>query len=77
MAELKMSLKMIREVKGWTQEHAANLIGVSVDTLSNYERGKSYPDVPTLRKIESTYGITYDQIIFLPLDYDLIVNGGN
>ena len=74
MSQLKMSLKMIREIKGWTQEEAAKKIDISVDTLSNYERGKSYPDVPTLRKIEKAYGINYNQIIFLPLDYDLIVN---
>lgn len=69
----KMPLKIARELKGYTQAQAAELIGVSPDTLSNYERGKSYPDIPTLRKIEEVYGVPYDRIIFLPLDYDLTV----
>mgnify|MGYP000982841081 FL=1 len=69
----KMPLKIARELKGYTQAQAADLIGVSTDTLSNYERGKSYPDIPTLRKIEEVYGVPYDRIIFLPLDYDLTV----
>ena len=46
---------MARELKGYTQIKAADLIGVSVDTLGNYERGKSYPDIPVLRKIEEVY----------------------
>lgn len=53
---------------------AAKAIGISVDTLSNYERGKSYPDIPVLRKIEKTYNIKYNQLIFLPLDYGLTVD---
>ena len=69
----KMPLKIARELKGYTQAQAAELIGVSPDTLGNYERGKSYPDIPTLRKIEEVYGVPYDRIIFLPLDYDLTV----
>lgn len=70
----KVTLKVAREIKGLTQAEAATLLGISKDTLSNYERGKSYPDVPVIRKIESVYGVTYDQIIFLPLDYDKTVN---
>ena len=68
------TLKTARELLGYTQEEAGKLIGVSTDTISNYERGKSYPDIPVLRKIEEVYGIPYNRIIFLPLDYDKTVN---
>lgn len=70
----RFTLKTAREMKGYTQEKAAKLIGISPDTLGNYERGKSYPDIPVLRKIEMVYGVPYNQLIFLPLDYDKIVN---
>ena len=69
-----MTLKMSRELLGYTQEKAAKMIGISTDTLGNYERGKSYPDIPVLRKIEEVYGIPYDRIIFLPLDFGLTEN---
>lgn len=69
----RFTLKTAREMKGYTQEKAAKLIGISVDTLGNYERGKSYPDIPILRKIEEVYGVSYDQLIFLSLDYDKTV----
>ena len=42
LPETKMTLRMTRELLGYTQEKAAKLIGVSTDTLGNYERGKSY-----------------------------------
>lgn len=69
--EMKLSLKTARELKGLKQSEAADLIGVSKDTLGNYERGKSYPDIPILRKIEEVYGVSYDNLIFLPLDFGL------
>lgn len=68
---MKVSLKTARELNGLKQLEAAKLIGVSPDTLSNYERGKSYPDIPVLRKIEEVYGVPYNRIIFLPLDFGL------
>ena len=71
---IKLTLKSARELRGYTQDEAAKLIGVSKDTLSNYERGKSYPDIPVLRRIENVYQVSYNQIIFLPLDYDKTVN---
>lgn len=65
MIEEKMTLKTARDRRGLKQQEAARLIGISVDTLSNYERGKSYPDVPIIKKIEEVYGVTYNQLIFL------------
>ena len=53
-----------------SQQEAAKLLGVSKDTLSNYERGVSFPDVPIINNIEKIYGIKYDQIIFLTVIND-------
>lgn len=71
---VKFTLKTIREMRGLSQIEAAKAIGISTDTLSNYERGKSYPDIPVLRKIEIVYKVKYNQLIFLPLDYGLTVD---
>lgn len=75
--KMRMTLKMARQLKELTQEEAAKKIGVSTDTLGNYERGKSYPDVPILRKIEEVYGVSYDRLIFLPLDFGLSEENSN
>lgn len=69
MAEEKFTLKTARDRMRLSQERAAKLIGISPDTLSNYERGKSYPDIPILKRIEEVYDVSYNQIIFLPKDY--------
>lgn len=61
---IKVTLKTARELKKLSQEKAAELIGVSVDTLSNYERGKTFPDVKTLKRIEEVYEVSYNQLIF-------------
>lgn len=70
---MPITLKAARMNKGYDQEKAAELIGISADTLSNYERGKTFPDVPILKRIEEVYGIKYDDINFLLKDYENIV----
>ena len=72
--DMSVTLKQAREMHGLKQSEAAEKIGVSTDTLGNYERGKSYPDIPVLRKIEQLYGVPYHRLIFLHLDYDKTVN---
>lgn len=60
-----ITLKSARINKGLGQIEAAKLIGISKDTLSNYERGETYPDIPVLKRIEEVYEIKYDDINFL------------
>lgn len=61
---MMLTLKAIRANCGLSQKEAGEKIGVSEYTWSNYEKGKTFPDVPTLKKIESEFGISYNQIIF-------------
>lgn len=66
---MPMTLKCARVNKNLTQVQAAEKIGITVDTLSNYERGKSFPDVPIIKKIEEVYEVPYSELIFLPRNY--------
>ena len=61
---MKYTLKAIRINKGETQEDAAKGIGISVETLANYEKGNTYPDIPILKRIEEHYNVKYDDINF-------------
>ena len=63
---MPMSLKAARINKNLTQREAALLIGVSVPTIANYEKGASFPDVPIIKKIEKGYGLPYSEINFFP-----------
>ena len=61
---MQLTLRAARVNKGYTQRQAAELLGITKYTLSNYERGKSYPDVPIIKKIEELYQVKYESIIF-------------
>lgn len=70
---MKVTLKALRVMKELTQKEVAKEIGVSVETWSNYERGKTFPDVLTIKKIEIFFDVNYNDINFLPLNYGLTV----
>ncbi|PAV38259.1 transcriptional regulator [Megasphaera sp. ASD88] len=62
---MAITLKAARVNKNLTQKEAAALIGISVETLVNYEKGLSFPNVPIIKRIENVYGLQYSDIIFL------------
>ena len=43
---MKLTLKALRINKGYSQKKASSLIGISEETLANYEKGLTYPDIP-------------------------------
>lgn len=63
---MRLTLKALRANQNMTQAEAAKAIGVSEFTWSNYEKGKTYPDVLIIRKIEKVFHVSYDDIIFYP-----------
>lgn len=71
---MQITLKAARMNVSLTQREAAAKIGVTVDTIGNWERAKSFPDALQIRKIEEVYGVSYDNLIFLPRKYALSVN---
>lgn len=68
------TLRALRVNRGWTLDDACVIIGVTKDTLSKWENGKTFPDVPMIKKIEDVYNTPYDKINFLlPTDNENIV----
>lgn len=65
---MKLTLKALRANRSMSQADAAKAVGVSEDTWRNYEKGKTYPDVLVIRKIEKVFHVKYADIIFLPVD---------
>ena len=62
---MKMTLKALRVNANYTQEVAADKIGVSQKTLSNWENGTTFPDQRQIEKICEVYGVSYDCINFV------------
>lgn len=61
--EIGSRLKNARNEKGITQEHAAELLGVSRQTISNWENNKSYPDIISVIKMSDFYSVNLDHLL--------------
>lgn len=61
---MSLTLRACRINKNLTQAEAAKKLGIRKETLSNYETGRTYPDVPIIKKMEHLYGVQYSDINF-------------
>lgn len=62
----KITLKAARVNANYTQKDAAKALNVSNKTLCSWEKGASMPRVEKIDAICKLYGVSYDNIIFLP-----------
>lgn len=61
---VKYKLKVLRVLNGLTLKEAADKLGISSATLSNWERGFTFPDALQIKNIEILYKTKYDGIDF-------------
>lgn len=57
------NLKKQRKLKELTQEQLADILGVSFQAVSKWERGEAYPDIEMLPTIAEYFGITTDELM--------------
>ncbi len=58
------NIKSFREAKGISQNELAERLSVTRQAVSNWECGKSEPDIDTLHKISDILGITIEELIY-------------
>lgn len=56
-------LKEKRKELNLTQQEVANELNVTRQTVSNWEVGKSYPDIPTLIELSNFYDVSLDYLL--------------
>ena len=61
--EIGRKLREARTASGLSQEIVAEKINVSRQTISNWENGKSYPDIHSLLLLSSLFNVSLDQLI--------------
>lgn len=61
--EIGSKLKIARKGKGLTQEQAAEALGVSRQTISNWENNKTYPDILSVIRMSDLYSISLDRLL--------------
>lgn len=61
--EIGKKLKQARAQAGLTQEQAAEALFVSRQTVSNWETGKSLPDILSVVRCGQLYGVSLDDLL--------------
>ena len=56
-------IKSARISANLTQEQVADFLNVSRQTISNWENGKTYPDIVSVVKMSDLYGISLDYLL--------------
>lgn len=57
------NLKSLRRERNLTQENVADILGVSFQSVSKWERGESYPDITMLPVIASFFKVSVDDLL--------------
>ncbi len=61
--ELGKTIAKIRKEHNITQEGLAEICSVTRQTISNWENGKSYPDLETLVLLSDTFNVSLDEML--------------
>lgn len=61
--DIGQTITNLRIERGIYQKELATALKVSVGTISNYEKGRHYPDPLTLCKIAEFFGVTTDYLL--------------
>lgn len=61
--EFGQKLKTARAQAGLTQEDVVRHLGVSRQTVSNWENNRSYPDLASILKLSDLYGLSLDDML--------------
>ncbi len=60
---LSENIKRLRREKELTQEALAEFLGVTFQSVSNWERGESYPDIMLLPEIAEFFKVSVDELL--------------
>lgn len=64
---LGATLAQLRKEKGLSQKQVAGILGVTSSAVGMWELNKRQPDVATVRKIATYFGVTTDSILEVQL----------
>lgn len=61
--EIGQKIRNARNSAGLTQEQAAEALGVSRQTVSNWENEKSFPDIVSVIRMSDLYSVSLDHLL--------------
>ena len=63
MSDFSSNLRRLRKRAGLSQDALAEKLSVARQTVSSWERGKSYPDIHSLLLLSALFDVSLDQLI--------------
>ena len=66
MADIGRNIKKLRIQKGLSQEGLGEQLSVTRQTVSNYETGRSLPDIEMLERLAEVFGTDIETVIYGP-----------
>ena len=64
-ADVRNRVKELRVERGWSQQHLAELAGVSRQSINSIERNRYIPSLPLALKFAQVFGCSTDDIFSL------------
>ena len=61
--EIGAKLRQARIAAGLTQEQTAEALGVSRQSISNWENEKNYPDIVSVVRLSDLYAVSLDALL--------------
>ena len=60
--QIGSNIRKLRLRRSMTQREVANSLSVTVQAVSKWEQGRSYPDLPLLLPIANLFSVTLDEL---------------
>lgn len=64
MSDIAKNIKQLRLAREMSQAQLAEKLNVTRQTISSWERGASYPDIPMLEKLAEVFGVEMGDLIY-------------
>ena len=68
------SIKKLREERGMTQDELAEKLNVTRQAVSNWETGKTQPDIETLTQLAEIFDVSVERLIYGSERKERIIN---
>ncbi len=75
MFDFGLTLKRLREEKGYSQAQLAKKLNISKSSISKYESNQSVPSIETLTRLSLIYGVSLDYLVGIEKNKTISVEG--
>ncbi|WP_460759575.1 helix-turn-helix domain-containing protein [Niabella terrae] len=74
MSNFGANIKKIRSLKNYTQQHLAEILGLTRAAVSSYEEGRAEPKIETLTRASQIFEVSMDDLVNRKLTVNELAN---